>query len=85
MPVQGKFVSVLASLVIKARPQFVRDIAADVESLPGAEVHGDDGVGNLIVAVETSDPTQLEGVIRAIRGMQGVVMVEHVRHRRGLA
>ena len=85
MAVHGKFVRVLTSLIVKAQPQCVCAISMDVENLPGAEVHGDDGVGNLIVAVETSDPGQIERVMRAIRSMKGVLMVEHVPHRRGRA
>ena len=80
MSVIGKPVRVGSSLIVKAEPRRVSGLSGDIERMPGAEVHGDDGLGNLVIAVEEDDDGALDGVMGAIRALPGVRLVRLVRH-----
>ncbi len=70
----------ICSVVIHARPENLAAVQANLEHLPGVEVHGGAQEGKLIVTVEdTGDSTMSETVSKFndVDGVINTVMVYH--------
>jgi len=70
----------ICSVVVHTRPENLAAVQANLESLPGVEIHGGSEEGKLIVTVEdTGDSTMSETVARFndLDGVINAVMIYH--------
>lgn len=63
----------ICSLVVHAWPERLDAVAEAVAQLPGAELHGRDPVGKLIVTLETESEGEIIARMSAIGDIQGVL------------
>ena len=56
-------------------------ISLAIAELPGAEVHASDGVGKLVVTLETVSGAEISERIDAIRALEGVFAASLVYHQ----
>ena len=63
----------VCSLVVHAWPERLDAVAEAVAQLPGAELHGRDPVGKLIVTLETDDERDILARMSAIGDIDGVL------------
>lgn len=80
MPELVSEIRVISSVIVQTRPQALASISRGIEAIPGAEVHGDDPVGKLIVVTETDDDASLNTIMNKIGSMAGVLSVNLVFH-----
>ena len=80
MPRTDEYIGVISSVIVRARPEDLSDAACAISRLPGAELHGDDPSGKLIVVLETDDEAELNDVIAEIGNLKGVLAVNMVFH-----
>jgi nitrate reductase NapD len=70
----------ISSLVVHARPETLAAVRAAIARLPGAEVHGSNAHGKIVVTLETSSEgdilTRLDEIGR-MRGVMSAVLVYH--------
>ncbi len=71
---------VISSVIVQTRPQALASISRGIEALPGAEIHGDDPVGKLIVVTDTEDDASVTTIMNKIGAMAGVLSVNLVFH-----
>jgi len=70
----------ISSLLIHARPERAEQVRAQLEQLPGVEVHAATADGRLIVTLEKGDDqdmTQLFEQLGAIPGVHATTLVYH--------
>jgi periplasmic nitrate reductase NapD len=63
----------IASLVVHARPQRVAALAAHIDTLPGARVHGHNAFGKLVVTLEALHEAALLDTLGRIQRADGVL------------
>ena len=56
----------IASILVQARPENLDEVQANIEALPGCEIHGRDPKGKLIVVAEASDTGALGTILTTI-------------------
>lgn len=65
----------IAGLLVQARPERVRAVAADLAALPGVEVHAAAAAGKLVVVSECESGGAVVALIDRIRELPGVLNV----------
>jgi periplasmic nitrate reductase NapD len=70
----------ISSLVVHTRPERVPAIMAGIGAINGAEVHGGQDTGKLIVTLETDTESQVVERINAIQLLDGVLAATLVFH-----
>ena len=70
----------VSSLIVHGAAERLAAIAAAIDVLPGAEVHASDGVGKLVVTLETVSNAETSERIEAIRALDGVFAASLVYH-----
>ncbi|MDX1375080.1 MAG: chaperone NapD [Burkholderiales bacterium] len=68
----------VASLVVRARPERVEALRAEIGALPGTEVHAVQPEGRLIVTVDDCDGTSPAENIVKVHNLGGVIGVSLV-------
>jgi len=68
----------VASLVVRTRPERVVALRAEIDALPGAEVHAVQPEGRLIVTVDDSDGASPAENIVNVHNLGGVIGVSLV-------
>jgi nitrate reductase NapD len=68
----------VASLVVRARPERVAPLRAEIDALPGTEVHAVQPEGRLIVTVDDSDGASPAENIVKVHNLGGVIGVSLV-------
>ena len=71
----------VSSLIVHGAAKLLPAISAAVAVLPGAEVHASDGIGKLIVTLETVNQAEISEQIDAIRALDGVFAASLVYHQ----
>ena len=71
----------VSSLIVHGAAELLPAISAAVAVLPGAEVHASDGIGKLIVTLETVNEAEISERIEAIRALDGVFAASLVYHQ----
>jgi nitrate reductase NapD len=71
----------VSSLIVHGAAELLPAISAAVAVLPGAEVHASDGIGKLIVTLETVHEAEISERIDAIRALDGVFAASLVYHQ----
>jgi nitrate reductase NapD len=71
----------VSSLIVHGAAELLPAISAAVAALPGAEVHASDGIGKLIVTLETVNEAEISEQIDAIRALDGVFAASLVYHQ----
>ncbi len=71
----------VSSLIVHGAAELLPAISAAVAVLPGAEVHASDGIGKLIVTLETVNEAEISERIDAIRALDGVFAASLVYHQ----
>ncbi|MEM7223318.1 MAG: chaperone NapD [Pseudomonadota bacterium] len=71
----------IASLVVQARPALLGAITDKIERLPGAEVHGSDPRGKLLVTFESDSQGQITDNLNRIHDIDGVITAALVFHQ----
>ncbi|WP_262265975.1 chaperone NapD [Microvirga yunnanensis] len=70
----------ISSLVVHSLPDCMSSIAQSIGSLDGAEIHGGQDTGKLIVTLETDTESQVVERINAIQLLDGVLAATLVFH-----
>lgn len=70
----------VASLIVRARPEVARQVAARIAHAPGAEVHAVES-GKIIVVLESATERALADQMDAMRADPEVLMVSLVFHQ----
>ena len=70
----------ISSLLIYAQPQRADDVRAQLEQLPGVEVHAITGEGRLIVTVEKGDELEMRQALEQLGAIPGVHATTLVYH-----
>lgn len=71
----------VSSLIVQARPEALDEVVAGIDAIAEAEVHGRDGVGKLVVVLETPDEGGINAAVDAISALAGVLTVNMVFHQ----
>lgn len=71
----------LSGIFVAAKPEWLASVVADLNALPGVEVHQvDEATGRIVVVQEAIDiPAEIEGLKR-IKALPHVVVAEMVYH-----
>jgi nitrate reductase NapD len=70
----------VCSLVVHAWPERLDAVSDALRALPGAELHGHDPVGKLIVTLETATEAEIVTTMNAIGDIEGVLSTSLVFH-----
>ncbi len=79
MPMSEEFH--VSSLIVHGAPELLPAISAAIAVLPGVEVHASDGIGKLVVTLETVSEAEISMRIDAIRALEGVFAASLVYHQ----
>jgi len=71
----------VSSLIVHGAAELLPAISAAIAGLPGAEVHASDGIGKLVVTLETVSEVEISEQIDAIRALEGVFAASLVYHQ----
>lgn len=71
----------ISSLIVHGAAELLPALATAIANLPGAEVHASDGVGKLVVTLETVSEAEIAKRIDAIRALEGVFAASLVYHQ----
>ncbi|TKB50730.1 chaperone NapD [Ferrimonas aestuarii] len=71
----------ISSVVVQVQPEHLGVVKAQILDLPGAEIHGEDAIGKLVVVLETSTETGVTKAIDAINNLPYVLMTFLVYHQ----
>ena len=69
----------IASLIVRTRPDLMREVAARIDRAPNTEVHAAEA-GKIIVVVESPSERALADCMDALRAEPDVLMVSLVYH-----
>jgi nitrate reductase NapD len=70
----------LSGILVMTRPENLPGVAAELNALPGVEVHQQDPVGRLVVVLEADKVRAEADGLRQIQAVPGVLMAEMVFH-----
>lgn len=70
----------LSGILVMVRPAHLPAVAAELDALPGVEVHQQDPLGRLIVVLEADSVRAEADGLRRIKAVPGVLMAEMVFH-----
>lgn len=70
----------LSGILVMARPENLSAVVAELNALPGVEVHLQDPVGRLVVVLEADSVRAEADGLRHIKSVPGVLMAEMVFH-----
>ncbi|MBB4041767.1 nitrate reductase NapD [Microvirga flocculans] len=70
----------ISSLVVHSRPDRVASVVDGIGAIEGAEVHGGEEAGKLIVTLETETENQVVERVNAIQLLDGVLAATLVFH-----
>lgn len=73
----------ICSLVVHARPERLGAVQADLEKMPGVEVHGRSDDGKLVVTAEDTGEALANDAMMAIQNMDGVLNAVLIYHYGG--
>ncbi len=71
----------VSSLIVHGAPELLPAISTAIAVLPGVEVHASDGIGKLVVTLETVSEAEISMRIDAIRELEGVFAASLVYHQ----
>jgi nitrate reductase NapD len=71
----------ISSLIVHGAAELLPAISAAIADLPDAEVHASDGVGKLVVTLETVSEVEIAKRVEAIRALEGVFAASLVYHQ----
>jgi nitrate reductase NapD len=70
----------ISSLVVQVRPEALASARQAIAVLPGAEIHGADASGKLVVVLDTADEAEILNAIAHIHDMPGVITASLIYH-----
>jgi nitrate reductase NapD len=70
----------ISSLVVHSHPDWISSIVERLGSIEGAELHGGEETGKLIVTLETDTESQIVERLNAIQLLDGVLAATLVFH-----
>ncbi len=73
----------IASLVVHTLPENLEGVYADLEAMPGVEVHGKSEEGKLVVTIEDEGKTLASDSMMAVQDINGVVNAVLIYHYGG--
>ncbi len=71
----------ISSMVVHARPEHLARVKQNIESLPGAEIHGESANGKLVVVLETLNQGFITDTIDKINNIEHVLNTALVYHQ----
>ncbi|MBI2255271.1 MAG: chaperone NapD [Proteobacteria bacterium] len=77
---EGADIRHISSLVVQVRPEALAPARLAIAVLPGAEIHGEDASGKLVVVLDTADEAEILGTIALIHDMPGVITASLIYH-----
>ena len=73
----------ICSVVVHARPENMAVVQANLEGLPGVEVHGGSQEGKLIVTVEDTGNSSMSETVSRFNDVDGVINAVMIYHYGG--
>ncbi len=73
----------ICSVVVHARPENLAEVQANLECLPGVEVHGGSEEGKLIVTVEDTGGSTMSETVARFNDVDGVINAVMIYHYGG--
>lgn len=70
----------ISSLVVQVRPEALAPARLAIAVLPGAEIHGEDVGGKLVVVLDTADEAEILATIARIHDLPGVITASLIYH-----
>ena len=70
----------ISSLVVRAIPDRLEAVKAEIEALEGAEVFRSDPIGKAVVVLETANQAEIADRMRAMESIPGVLNVSLIYH-----
>jgi nitrate reductase NapD len=70
----------IASFIVYTKPFALSFIAANLQSLPGVEIHERDASGKLVIVYESDRGLSVNELLDRVHALQGVVHVTLVSH-----
>ncbi len=70
----------VSSIVVHARPAALDAVAAAIAELPGAEIHGRDAAGKLVVVLTAASERIISDHLQTINAIAGVFTASMVYH-----
>ncbi|HEX6093833.1 MAG TPA: chaperone NapD [Dongiaceae bacterium] len=70
----------VSSIVVHARPAALDAVAAAIAELPGAEIHGRDAAGKLVVVLTAASERTISDHLQTINAIAGVFTASMVYH-----
>ncbi len=70
----------ISSLVVQVRPEALAPARLAIAVLPGAEIHGEEASGKLVVVLDTADEAEILSTIAQIHDMPGVITASLIYH-----
>ena len=70
----------ISSLVVQVRPEALIGARQSIAVLPGAEIHGEDASGKLVVVLDTADEAEILSAIAQIHDLPGVITASLIYH-----
>jgi periplasmic nitrate reductase NapD len=71
----------ISSMVVLASPDGLQSVKNNIESLTGAEIHGESESGKLVVVLESDSQTHITDVIEKINNFEYVLNTSLVYHQ----
>ena len=70
-----------SSMVVLASPEGLESVKGRIETLPGAEIHGESESGKLVVVLEADSQTHITDTIEKINDFEHVLNTSLVYHQ----
>jgi nitrate reductase NapD len=70
----------LSGILVMTLPEHLPGVVAELNALPGVEVHQQDALGRLVVVLEADRVKEETDGLRRIQAVPGVLMAEMVVH-----
>jgi len=70
----------VASILVRARPERLDEVARAIETLPNTQIYGRDPNGKLVVVIEASSVGAIGTTLNTISSMPGVLTAALVFH-----
>ena len=71
----------ISSLLVRANPEHVQQVLAEIAKLPGSEVPMTDETGKIIVTLETPSESEIVDSLTTLQLIDGVVSASLVYHQ----
>ncbi|NQV99114.1 MAG: chaperone NapD [Rhodospirillales bacterium] len=73
--------SIIASLMVQARPEHIPALTPELNAIEGVEVHASADTGRMVLTIEAMDDQHFMGLFDAVQGQKHVINAQLVYHQ----